>query len=55
MQRPHTTRHPSFLPLSRATVQMRGLEQTGHRAAGQRDARRPLHTFLRWVTTVLRH
>ena len=55
MKRPRTTDDPSFLPLSRATVQMWGLDQTGQRSNRERAARRPLRTILRWIATALRH
>jgi hypothetical protein len=55
MQRRRTTDDPPFLPLSRATVQTWGLNQTGQRSTGERAARRPLRTILQWIATTLRH
>jgi hypothetical protein len=50
----------SYLPLSRATVQLWGIEQAGHRAGWerglrQRVRRRPVRAIVRWISTAPRH
>jgi hypothetical protein len=54
MQRHERPREAPLLPLSRATVQLWGFEQT-RRSTGEREPRRPLRSLARWIATALRH
>lgn len=49
------TGEPSWIPISRATVQLWGLEQVKHSVADGRARRRPLRAVVRWVAATLRH
>jgi hypothetical protein len=44
-----------FLPLSRATVQMWGVEQSRRPTDRERPVRRPLRAAVRWIAAALRH
>jgi hypothetical protein len=53
MQR-HKPTGELFLPLSRATVQMWGIEQAKRSVERDRTLRRPVRAALRWIASTLR-